>query len=297
MKNIRLLVSGLCLFLATGLGLNQAAAQTGRTPAPAGATIKMQIERKEITKEQAEEYRLNGTTISLGINMIFSKEWEYTLQNVGVSFLISQVAWAFYETEAYSDVLNSLDPSHYLQNPSDYLKICAATTTPGKPSDACTLPLFFPSSWYIQSFTWDNWGWPSYAWGASISNGSPINIANTYCEKLADGTYKVKLYDIQFQLNPSNTNFRSLPVGFLDNILGDDRIDASTSNNQINLALGNDRFWPSANGSTYETCPATSAFCQDWTDFAGSKYFEFIPGGLFIQNGPDVETFEPSFLS
>ena len=188
MKNIHLLVSGLCLFLATGLGLNQAAAQTGRTPAPAGATIKMQIERKEITKEQAEEYRLNGTTISLGINMIYSKEWESTLQNVGVSFLISQVAWAFYETEAYSDVLNSLDPSHYLQNPTDYIKICAASTTPGKPSDACTLPLFPPSNWYIQSFTWDNWGWPSYAWGASISNGSPINIANTYCEKLADGS-------------------------------------------------------------------------------------------------------------
>ena len=109
-------------------------------------------------------------------------------------------------------------------------------------------------------------------------------------QKLADGSYKVKIFEIQFKLSPSNTNYRSLPVGFLDDILGHEVIDKSNSNCQINVV--NDltkSYWPSG-----ATCPGQTS-CQDWTDLKQTSYFEFIPGGLFIQNGPDVETFEPYF--
>ena len=262
--------------------------QAANVAAPAGATLKLQIERKEISKEQAELYRTSGTKISLGVYVVFSKEWETLLNNAAISFNSSNTAWAFYETEAFSNTVNSTDPSHYLQNPSDYISICAMNGLAGQPAGACTLTI--QSSWY-GSKQWHQFGWPTFAWGSGF-NGNEIFTDQNYAEKLDDGSYRIKIYDIQFQLNPSNTNFRSLPVGFLDDFLEHEVIDKSGSNSSIFPIDGlSNQYWPSG-----ATCPGM-VYCQDWTDLKQTSYFEFIPGGLFIQNGPDVETFEPSFWS
>ena len=266
-------------------------AKADNVASPAGATLKLQIERKEISKEQAEDYRLNGTKISLGVYMIFSKEWKpYIEDSRQLRFLNSETSWAFYETEAFSNTVNSTDPSHYLQNPSDYISICAYDKISAKPANAC-IYTEDEDAWYATSFDYQMFGWPTYAWGIAFTGGN-INPTREYAEKLDDGSYRIKIYDIQFKLNPSNTNFRSLPVGFLDDILGHEQVDVSGSNCYMNPAQGNDKYWPAGQS----TCPGQT-LCQDWTDLKQTSYFEFIPGGLFIQNGPDVETFEPSFLS
>ena len=293
MKNIRLFFSELsCVkFGVFGTAIAQG---DGKVYAPTGATIKWQIEHKEITKEQADEYRINGTTIGLGVYLIFSKDWSPVMERAtaNVRFAASNISWAFYETEAYSSTVNSTDLSHYLQNPSDYVSICALDGLAGQPSGSCTVPNLFPDDWYVQTFDWQQFGWPTFAWGTGFSGGT-IDIGKDYAEKQVDGSYKIKLYEIQFKLSPSNTNYRSLPIGFLDDILGHQVIDKSNSNSSIFPTNSQTKlYWP----ADQSTCPGQTA-CQDWTDLKQTSYFEFIPGGLFIQNGPDVETFEPSFLS
>ena len=287
MKNIRLFFSALS-FVTFGVFSTAIAQGDGRINAPAGAKVKLQIDRQEITKEQADEYRINGTKIGLGVYAIFSPEWKSVLEDAqDVRFNSSNISWAFYETEAYSNTVNSTDPSHYLQNPSDYMSICARNGLAGQPADACLLTT--SGSWY-GSYDWQQFGWPTFAWGTGFSGGT-IDIGKDYAEKQADGSYKIKLYEIQFKLSPPNTNYRSLPVGFLDDILGHEVIDKSNSNSSIFPTNSQTKlYWP----ADQSTCPGQT-LCQDWTDLKQTSYFEFIPGGLFIQNGPDVETFEPYF--
>lgn len=285
MKNIRRLFSMLSLFV--GLGSNVLFAQDGTTPAPAGGTIEMQIERKEITKEQAEAYRTSGDKINLGIYVIFSKEWAPIMELSGadVRFSQSNISWAFYETEAYSSIVNSIDPSRYLQNPTDYISICAVNGLAGQPAGSCTVPNIYPDDWYASSMDWQQFGWPTFAWGSGFSGGV-INISKDYVEKQADGSYKVKIYDLQFKLSPTNTNFRNLPVGFLDDINGAQVVDKSNSNCQINPVNSlTNRYWH------------TGQTGQDWTDLKGTAFFKMTPGGLFIQTGPEVEEFEPYFCA
>ena len=294
MKNIRLFFSALS-FVTFGV-FGTAIAQ--RTESPANGNIKLQIERKEITKEQADLYRLNGTQISLGVYAIFSPEWKangYFTGQKNVGFANSNISWAFYETEDYSKVSTSTDPSHYLQNPSDYMSICCVSGRVGEPANACYFE--FGDDWYgSQQLQSVRNAWPTYAWGSGF-NGGRIQTNQDYFTELSDGSYRVKLFDVQFKLNPSNTNYRSLPVGFLDDVLSGE-MDGSIANCQLNPENPTNSllYWPK-NGATDQTCGActTCQYCQDWTDLKQTSYFEFIPGGLFIQNGPDVETFEPYF--
>ena len=285
MKNIRLLVRGLSLLFAMGLGSNVLfAAQDGTTPSPTGATIEMQIERKTVTKEEAAALVTSGAKINLGVYVIFSKEWAPYMEltaNPDVRFSQSNVSWAFYEDEAYSSTPSLQDPSHYLQNPTDYISICAVNGLAGQPASGfCTVPNIFPDDWYASSMDWQQFGWPTFAWGSGFSGGV-INISKDYVEKQADGSYKVKIYDLQFILKQSNKN---LPIGFLDDINGAQVVDKSNSNCQINPVNSlTNRYWP------------TGQTGQDWTDLKGTSYFKMTPGGLFIQNGPDVAELEPSF--
>ena len=126
-------------------------------------------------------------------------------------------------------------------------------------------------------------GWPDYAYGNLFSqtrNSLLPEAGEEYWRLNDEGNYEFCLFEIQFILKRADRNF---PVAILDDGV---QVQGALAATELNIMTGNDKYYPVG-------APAK----PDWTGLAGTQYFDFIPGGLFIANGPEVETFEPYFLS
>ena len=291
MKNIRLLVRGLSLLFFFFLGSNALFA----VDQPAPGKAKLKVERKEITKEQAAAIVASGEKVTLGVYLVLDAGWKAQLENGSANRVEGQMSFGFFEDETYTQ-------GYFLQNPSDYIEICADPN----PYEYTQIPLPRPTcctnvtssstrDWYT-GVTWQNpsatnngaaIGWPDYAYGnlflkqnqALLPQDQDDKAYYRYWQANDDGTYQFKLFDIQFTLKRGD---RSFPVAILDDGI---QVQGALGATELNIMKGNDKYWPSG-------APAK----PDWTDLVGT-YFEFVPGGLFIENGPEVRTFEPSFLS
>lgn len=272
MKNIRLLVSGLCMFLAAGLGCNQAVADAVDAP----GKVKLKIETKNINKQDAATILSGDGKISLGVYLCFDAAWETRLNANQVQVSSSRMSYAFFNTKDYT-------PGDYFNNfTADYITICASDNE-GKitpPSWGCNqVQSADPMNWYT-GVTWYTFGsWPIWSYGGGFLSGMPIYPTMSYF-KTADGYFEIKLFDLQFVLKQST---RDIPVGFIDDL---DVIDGSSGNVEMNIVT------PGLNDYRPHGITAT-----DWTDPRMGSYFEFINGGIFFETGPVVERFEPKFLS
>ena len=274
MKNIGLLFSTLCLF--TGLGSNVLFAQ--RVDAP--GNVKLMIESKEITKERANEIIANHEKVSLDLYLVLDANWKTQLEAQNVRVIPSAVSFAFFQDNTYTK-------DDFLQNPSDYINICRLTSTLN-PAGACTdiateggLGEWYSAYDPYRIGTESNQTYPpTYAYGGLFSASGNINITYPYCT-IKDGNYYIKLLEIQFLLE-SISGRSSFPVGFLDEYL-EKPAGGSQGNTELNIT-----------DKTQVSYRPVGITATDWSRIP-APYFEFIPGGLFIQNGPDVETFEPSF--
>ena len=284
MKNIRLLVRGLSLIFAMGLGSNVLFAQTKITvPGP----VALEVERKTITKEEAAALVASGEKVMLDVYLVLkegtwtSNDWKQFVENNDFAVNLSRLSFAFFEDDTYA-------LGNFLQNPRDNIAICAnsAFSVPSDVTNPCVAS--GDRNWYTRNPSWqlESGGsgtlpYPSYAYGAGFS-GESMYLDETFVEQ--DGSdYKIKLFSIQFVLKNSS---RSYPVAIVDEDYAFG-LDGSTGATELNL--GNSGYtitysWPGSTGT------------PDWTQ-APNSAFEFIPGGLFIENGPEVRTFEPSFLS
>ena len=292
MKNIRLLVRGLSLLFAMGLGSNALFADD--QPAPGKAKLK--VERKEITKEQAAALVASGEKVTLGVYLVLDAGWKAQLEGEFLNRVEGMMSFGFFEDETYTQ-------GYFLQNPSDYIEICADPN----PYEYPQIPVPRPTcctnvtstdlaNWYC-TILWQNpsardgngggaIGWPDYAYGNAFQKqgqpllpSGPFQSVYTYWKINSDGTYEFKLFDIQFTLKRGDRNF---PVAILDDGI---TVQGALGATELNIMKTNDKYWPTG-------APAAA----DWTGLVGT-YFEFVPGGLFIENGPEVRTFEPSFLS
>ena len=296
MKNIRLLVRGLSLLFAMGLGSNALFADD--QPAPGKAKLK--VERKEITKEQAAALVASGEKVTLGVYLVLDAGWKTVLESGAVNRIDGMMSFGFFEDETYTQ-------GYFLQNPVDYIEICA---DPGVGTDGylapprgtcCTNPITSDEvNWYT-SVTWQKpgatnngvtIGWPDYAYGMLLPIAErrllPLEALRPvykFWQINDDGTYEFKLYDIQFILKRGD---RSFPVAILDDGI---QVQGALGASELRILNGANDYWPSNayNGS--------NKIAADWTGLINHGDFEFVPGGLFIENGPEVRTFEPSFLS
>ena len=284
MKNIRLFVRGLSLLFAMGLGSNGLFAQTKITvPGP----VALEVERKTITKEEAAALVASGEKVTLAVYMVLkedtwtSNDWPAFVNDNAFSVNTSRLSFAFFEDDTYA-------LGNFLQNPRDNITICANSAFPVPPG---LTPCVASGSrdWYVDDPAWqlESGGsgtlpYPSYAYGSGFSGGSRLYLDEKYVTREGNN-FKVHLFSIQFILKNSG---RSYPVAIVDEDYAFG-LDGSTGATELNL--GNPGYtisysWPGSTGT------------PDWTQ-APNSAFEFIPGGLFIENGPEVRRFEPSFLS
>ena len=284
MKKIGLLFSTLCLF--AGLGQNALFAQTKVTvPGP----VALEVERKEITKEEAAALVASGDKVTLDVYLVLkedtwtSDDWKSFVNNGINEFSIntSRLSFAFFEDDTYT-------LGNFLQNPRDNITVCANSAFPNPTDGGARCTATGDRTWYVTAPAWQlqNGGtgtlpYPSYAYGAGFSGGQ-IYLDEQFV-KQEGNDFKVHLFSIQFILKNGTRNY---PVAIVDEDYPFG-LDGSTGATELNL--GNPGYttvysWPGYSGS------------PDWTQGPATA-FSFIPGGLFIQNGPDVETFEPSFWS
>ena len=271
MKNIRLFVSTLCLFSLAGLGSFRAMADDVDAP----GKVKLKIETKTFTKDEAASLVSSGGSVTLGVYLVLDANWQTVLNQNKVQITSSRLSFALFEDQNYTI-------GGYLQNPTDYISICADNSQYPTPSGGCDNPSTAdPLNWYT-GVTWFNpgaFGWPTYAYGAGFLSGMAIFPTMPYFTTV-DGNFEIKLFDLQFKLKSAS---RSIPVGIIDNL---DHVDGSPGNTELNITD------PQLNAYRPHGIIAT-----DWTDSRLGSNFEFINGGIFFENGPEVRTFEPSFLS
>ena len=280
MKNIRLLLSTLCVAAFGVLG----AAKAADVKAP--GNVKFKIETKTITKEEAAALVASGEKVTLSVFLVLDAGWKAQLDAGNVQMMSNQMSFAFFEDETYTS-------NYFLQNPSDHIAICAQNYTETTPSGGCggaTTSSF--GMWYSSIVRWYNpaaYGWPYYAYGCGFEGGGVLppstgdqNLYRYF--QIIDGNYQFKLFDIQFVLKDGT---RSYPVGILDDGI---KVDAALGATEVSIADQNSNAYR-PQGSNGQLIVAT-----DWTTIP-APYFEFVNGGLFIENGPEVRTFEPSFLS
>lgn len=287
MKNIRLLVRGLCLLLATGLGSNALLAQTKVVvPGP----VALQVERKEITKEQAAALIESGEKVTLDVYLVLkegtwtSNDWTAFCASNSFSVNSSRLSFAFFEDETYT-------VGTWLQSPRDYITICANSAFPGPTDGGARCDALGDRNWYVEDPAWQlqkggdgmTLTYPTYAYGSGFSGGRLYLDGDEKYTKQDGSDFKVHLFSIQFILKNGTRNY---PVAIVDENypLG---LDGSTGATELNL--GNPGYtisytWPGSVGT------------PDWTQ-GPSSAFSFIPGGLFIKTGPEVETFEPNYAA
>ena len=289
MKNIGLLFSTLCLF--AGLGANQAKADN--VEIPAGLSIAVEIEHKEITKEEAAALVASGEKVTLDVYLVLKGAgWKQFLNDNNFAAGFSRYSYAIFDDQTYT-------LGNYLQNPSDYILICVNEDFP-KPSNvnasnvcrAETEPdqdgtWYSSPQWQLQNGGTGNLEWPTYAY--SVGNGlASTRIRETGQYVIQDGdNLKIRLYSLQFVLKNATRNY---PVGLIDEDFpfGLNGSHGASELNLSNTGANRTYVWPG-----YPTVPGTGKTGSDWTDCRGTSLFEFINGGIFIANGPDVETFEP----
>ena len=276
MKNIRLLVSTLCVAAFGVLG----AAKAQSVAAP--GNVKLMIETKTLTKEEANDIITNHKKVSLDLYLVLDANWKSQLEAQNVRLMTNAVSFAFFQDNTYTK-------DDFLQNPSDYINICRLASSlnpPGACTDIATEGGL--GEWYgvydpYRIGTANNETYPpTYAYGGLYTANGNINITYPYCT-IKDGIYYIKLLEIQFLLeNIGNRN--SFPVGFLDEY-NEKPTGGSQGNTELNIA---DKLQVSYR--------PVGVIASDWSRIP-APYFEFVNGGLFIENGPEVRTFEPSFLS
>ena len=280
MKNIRLFFSALCV---VSLGVfNTAKADDVKAP----GNVKFKIESKTITKEQAASLVASGEKVTLSVYLVLDAGWKSQLDAGNVQMMSNQMSFAFFENETYSS-------GNFLQNPADHIAICAQNYTETTPSGGCggaTTSSF--GMWYASVVRWYNpaaYGWPYYAYGCGFEGGGTLPPSNgdqslfRYFQ-IVDGNYQYKLFDIQFVLKDAT---RSYPVGILDDGI---KIDAALGATEVSIADQN------SNAYRPQGPDGKLIIATDWTTIP-EPYFQFVNGGLFIENGPEAETFEPYFLS
>ena len=292
MKTIRLFFCTLCV---VALGVFSTA-KAANIQLPAGLSVAVEIETRHLTKEQAQAYVASGDKVTLDVYLVLKGAgWASYIQSNVVTIGYSRLSYALFDNTTYT-------LGQYLPDPTDHILICVNSAWP-KPanvpnSDVCRADDYNFTDWYVSMPSWQlqNGGagltleWPTYAY--SVGNdpvSSRIAIAPNDSRVVQDGdNIKVRLYQLQFILKDAT---RDYPVGLLDENFPNG-LNGSHGAAELNIKpAGNDAYvWPG-----FPTVPGTGKIGSDWTDCRGTSYFEFINGGLFIQTGPEVETFEPYF--
>ncbi len=265
MKNIRLFFSALCVVTLGAFN----AAKADDVDAP--GKVKLKIETKSLTKEDANTIISSGGKVSLGVYLVLDAGWQNAINQGKVRVSESRMSFAFFNTKDY------YSGDYFNNSTADYITICGSDNKYPAPSWGCSQVSSAAADWYT-TVTWYTFGtWPTYSYGGGFTGGVIFPTMPYF--KTVDGNFEIKLFDLQFELKQAT---RDIPVGFVDNL---DVMDGSSGNTELNVMTPDlDAYRPHG------------IIATDWTDSRIGNNFAFENGGIFFETGPEAETFEPSFI-
>ncbi len=292
MKDIRLFIRYVwAVLMLFALQLQIVSAQT---PHRVDGKVSFVIEKKNLTLQEAQAAISNKTAIPLKVSIIFEREWVDLFDN-GFTAYINSSAFAFgiaTKETGRDDVSNPL----YKTNPPAWIYSASALGCTAADGSSLSASLS-PSSFYIRNPNWEvhNAICPEYAYGTLFSSNDPFD--EKYRSTIINGKrcYILDLFNMYFRLK----DLQSVYVRGVDCNNASDGV-ASTDNesdlggatvgttilNVINTDMGA-CYWPSA--------PNPQA--ADWTLAPKDYYGGVIPGGIFIEQVPELTQFERSMIA
>ena len=243
------------------------------------------IESKPLTAQQAQGYITSKTAIPLKVSLIFEGEWVTQLPVLNPYLNSSAFAFGIAQSSGAGAPLLTTNVPAYI-----YAASSKGCTAPDGGSLAVPMQ---PMGVYVAIPAWETQpNCPVFAYGTLFSSQMPLPYY--YRDTTIDGKACkiVDLFNIYLRLKDLQTvyvrgvdcNNASDGVPSTDNERDLGSATVGTTILNIIGADGGSCYWPGAKNPDI----------ADWTLTGDSKYFGgIIPGGIFIEQAPEVAQFEP----
>ncbi len=303
MKNIRLFTKRMCSVMTLLLIMSSFEltwAQTGDVHEIDGK-VTFKIESKNMTAQEAQTAIDNKTAISLKVSLILEGEWVQMLDEGRMAFLNSS-AFAYGIAQNGGGRTEVTAPL-YRNDPPAYMY---ANSVLGCTADGVSLTAPSSMGMYISFPAWEehNNTCPTYSYGALYDNSSPFFAGGSSIRRTKhEGVdcYELDLFNISFRLKDLQTVYvrgvdcnTKKDLELVPDAESTDKetdLDGSTVGTTIlNLTNPDGRriyYWP----NSYSTQAA------DWTLAPKDYYGGVIPGGIFIEQVPELTQFERSSMA
>ena len=282
MKNIRLSVHVCCVMLLVLILPIQWIHAQVPVENQVDGQVSIRIESKRLTIKQAQAFVQNKDSIPLMVSLIFKGGWvdrfdkniKSRMNNSSFSYGIATKSGT---TSADAPLYSTGDVPAYMLASRDLKCSVDGISLQVPPEQENT---------YIVGPDWNAMGCPEYGYGCGFSSSSsmkPVRVTEN-----GETYYVVDLFTICFKLKRLETVY----VRGIDN-LGtyetdqDGTIPTTPMTTELNIrAVDNStlNYWPG--------CPDPSK-SADWTMAPADYYGGVIPGGIFIEQVPELTQFEP----
>ena len=254
-------------------------------------SVSYKIETKSLTIAEAQNYINRKEDIPLKVSVIFRGKWVDLFDNGFIATIKeSSFSYGIAQTDGEFAALETNAPAAWmLANGGRH-----CVTDDGTPLNAPTLLLGMGVN--VETPLWEDQPCPSYAYGLGFT-GSRVYKSDTRLVRGedADGPYyEEPMFYIYFKLKRLETVY----VRGID-ILGSHQTEQdgsfTTTSGETVLNIGN----PSVPNSPYcywPGCPSPDE-SADWTQAPADYYGGVIPGGIFIEQVPELTQFERSSMA
>ena len=266
--------------------------------------VTFKIEHKNMTLQEAQAALTNKTAIPLKVSLVFEGDWVDLFDKGFIAtFYTSHLSFGIAQKDGRDETsapLERNDPQAYIYSRSSLG--CSA-------DDGASLAAPTQIEGCIGvNLAWEDQGCPQFAYGAQIPASSAIFKSAPYMHKSEDGTsYELDLFNIYFRLKSLATTYvrgidYNSPAG--DGLIyTDDQNDLPTTvaTTMLNLktADGVTLSWPGGptSGNADWTLSGSTKFGQSGQSIETDYYGGVIPGGIFIEQVPELTQFERSSMA
>ena len=290
MKGIRLLFRWLAVMTILLLPIHMQAQMSGGeqvTITQVNGSITFKIEHKTMSANEAQNAITAKTPIKLTVSMILRGGWVDLLdRGFQVRFNPSSFSFGIAQQDNATAPFYKTDPPAYIGSHYSLAMKCPVNGAPF---------IAEASNMYIAAPAWnqnaENSHCPIYDYGLGVDNRSNFNTSGASYRHRgtdADGAYyEIDLFPITLMLKRME-NVYVRGVDDAGTYVTDKASDLYATSGTTELNLNNLMtdavlYWPGSASTTQ----------ADWTIAPKAYYGGIIPGGIFIEQAPEVAQFEP----
>ena len=302
MKNIRLFEKWMCSVMTLVLVLFMPLAQV-QAQQEVDGKITFKIEKKTMSMQEAQTAFANEDAIPLKVSLIFEGEWVKVFDelNDNTFIALNSSAFAFgiaQNGEGRTDLTAPLERN----NPPAYIYAssnlhCSAD---GKSLDAPASP-----GMYLRAPKWEEHNniCPTYSYGA-LFTGSEFNLNDSFLRRTShEGKecYELDLFNISFRLKDLQTVYvRGIDCNTAKDLEVVPDAESTDKETDLDGSTVGTTIMNIVNANTsrvYRWPNSYSTEAADWTLAPADYYGGVIPGGIFIEQVPELTQFERSMIA